>query len=136
VKNAARVRNATWETFPDGGLCCVFSGQDSAGLDVSVAVPAASLRLMHSEARRRMAADKSRGDRASPLPGAWHPVNFLLVQATLVGSSDDHRVALILDQHTDVEHSLSFSPADALEIGRRMVAEAEQLLSRPKPTTN
>ncbi len=129
-----KVKSNTWEVI-DGGLCAVFRGQDSMRREVGMAVPAPSLKVLWADALRRLAAEKTKSER-SWMPPQWHQVNFLSAQTALVGTTDNQRVAVILDQDTETEISLSFAPADAQELGRQLIAEAQKLAQSPKPKMN
>ena len=70
MSKIAKVFNATWQTF-EGGLCAIVTGRDNIRREVSVAIPVGSFQLLAAEARRRLAAAKTKGERVS-LPPRWH----------------------------------------------------------------
>jgi hypothetical protein len=129
-----KVKNNTWETI-DGGLCVIFRGQDSLRREVAMAVPAGALKILWADALRRLGAEKTKSERRL-LPPQWHQVNFLSAQTALVGTTDNQRVGVILDQGIDTEFGLSIAREDARELGRQLIAEADKLPHSTKPQMN
>ena len=125
MSKTVKVKTVRWEQF-QGSLHAIFTGQDSMRRDISVAVPAGSLKVLSADSRRRLAAEKP-GAQRSPMPSQWHQVNFLSAETMLLGTTDNQKVGLILDQDTDTEFALSFAPEDARELARRLMAEADNL---------
>src|ERR1700722_10012892 len=85
---------SSWNEF-GGGLCAIFRAQDSIRREISIAVPAGSLQPVSAEARRRLAAERTKNEK-SWMPPHWHHVNFLSIQTILVGTTDDQKVGIIL----------------------------------------
>jgi hypothetical protein len=127
MSKTAKVKDVIWNEF-GGGLCAIFRAQDSIRREISIAVPAGSLQRVSAEARRRLAAERTKNEK-SWMPPQWHHVNFLSIQTILVGTTDDQKVGIILDQALETEFGLSIQPEHARELGRQLIAQADQASS-------
>lgn len=121
MPKTAKVKHATWESV-DGVLCAIVHADDGS----SIAVPAVTFKFLNAEARRRLLADKQ-----SQMPPRWHQMNFLLSQTMMVSITDEGNVGIILDPNTETEFSLSFTPEHAAELGRQLIATADQTTGTP-----
>jgi hypothetical protein len=125
MPKTVKVKNVTWESF-GGGLCVIIHSDDGT----SIAVPASAIWYVHAEARRRLAAEKTKNEK-SQMPPPWHHVNFLPAQTMTVRTTDDGKVGIILDLGLETEFALSISAEHARELGRQLIAQADQASGLP-----
>ena len=124
MSKIAKASSTAWQTF-EGGLCAIIVGRDSVRREVSIAVPAGAFLGLAGEARRRIAAAEAKGQHI-PLPPTWHHLNFLPVLTMNVGTTDNQKVGIILDQGLETEFGLSIPPEHARELGRQLIEQADR----------
>jgi len=129
MPKTAKVKDVTWETF-EGGLCAIFRSADTTRREISIAVPAVALQQVSADARRRLLAEKTKNEQVV-MPPRWHHLNFLTSQTMIVGTTDDGNVGIILDPGRETEFALSFSAEHARELGRQLIAQADQTSGTP-----
>jgi hypothetical protein len=119
-----RVVTNEWQTI-DGVLTAVFVGRDTMRREVRMAVPAGVIPTLASDARRRLLASETKGERPAKI-GEWMQIRFLTCQTMNVGTTDEHKIAIIFDRNLETEFAMSIPVDHALELSRLLAEEAEK----------
>src|SRR5215211_7810155 len=104
----------TYATETEGRTVVVFVGEQGA----EVSFPAAGLSAVFEKAKREAMAYDSQHNRASE---EWKYVVSAHPSSWSLGTADDGKIALMIDQGRPTEQTLTLSPDHAAELGKQMV---------------